>query len=213
MKKTFNVVMLPSKEQTYQVKEGDLFINYPPYDWGKLEYLKCERVTTMGHAWNGKGIQTYINNLYITSDDKIKEGDWYYDTNHNAIGKYDSSAQIGKKIVATTDKSIMHLSNNGRVGYPLPNIHESFIQDYIKAYNEGNPITEVELEVDEDLTYNGLAQYTVINNPLKIKTNSDNTVIVHQSKMYSEDDIYMAIDFGRSHSSMTDKQFIESLNK
>ena len=81
--------------------------------------------------------------LYITSDDEIKEGDWYYDTNHNAIGKYDSSAQIGKKIVATTDKSIMHLSNNGRVGYPLPNIPESFIQDYIKAYNEGNPIETI----------------------------------------------------------------------
>ena len=32
-------------------------------------------------------------------------------------------------------------------------------------------------------------------------------------KNYTEDDIYMALEFGRSHSSMTDKQFIESLNK
>ena len=32
-------------------------------------------------------------------------------------------------------------------------------------------------------------------------------------KKYTEDDIYMALEFGRSHSSMTDKQFIESLNK
>jgi len=33
------------------------------------------------------------------------------------------------------------------------------------------------------------------------------------AKKYTEDDIYMALEFGRSHSSMTDKQFIESLNK
>lgn len=32
-------------------------------------------------------------------------------------------------------------------------------------------------------------------------------------KKYTEDDIYMALEFGRGHSSMTDKQFIESLNK
>jgi hypothetical protein len=32
-------------------------------------------------------------------------------------------------------------------------------------------------------------------------------------KKYTEDNIYMALEFGRSHSSMTDKQFIESLNK
>jgi hypothetical protein len=33
------------------------------------------------------------------------------------------------------------------------------------------------------------------------------------NKKYTEEDIYMALEFGRSHSSMTDKQFIESLNK
>ena len=33
------------------------------------------------------------------------------------------------------------------------------------------------------------------------------------NKKYTKDDIYMALEFGRSHSSMTDKQFIESLNK
>lgn len=32
-------------------------------------------------------------------------------------------------------------------------------------------------------------------------------------KKYTEDDIYMAIEFGRSHSSMTDRDFINSLNQ
>lgn len=196
MKKTFNVVMLPSKEQTYQVKEGDLFINYPPYDWGKLEYLKCERVTTMGHAWNGKGIQTYINNLYITSDDEIKAGDWVltgFPKHTSQVGNGFSDAKNAnkdfecKKIVATTDKSIMHLSNNGRVGYPLPNIPESFI----KAFVESNgTIKEVELEM-EYISYKDLPDDGRLfdKDPITIKTNPDNTVIVYQSKMYSKDKV------------------------
>jgi len=32
-------------------------------------------------------------------------------------------------------------------------------------------------------------------------------------KRYTEEDIYKAIDFGRCHSSMTDRDFINSLNK
>ena len=32
-------------------------------------------------------------------------------------------------------------------------------------------------------------------------------------KKYTEEDIYKAIDFGRCHSSMTDRDFINSLNK
>jgi hypothetical protein len=36
---------------------------------------------------------------------------------------------------------------------------------------------------------------------------------VQAERMYTEDEIYRAIDFGRCHTSMTDKQFINSLNK
>jgi hypothetical protein len=197
MKKTCNVVMLPSKEQTYQVKEGDWFIDYPPYDWGKLEYLKCERVTSHGHAWNGTGIQTYINNLYITSDDEIKAGDWCYDAfdemdNKPKVYQATKVVQNNKeqleypiyKIVATTDTSIMHLSNNGRVGYPLPNIPESFI----KAFVESNgTIKKVELEMEQ--YFDECPDIKDVRSNIKIKTTPDNTVIVHQSKMYSKDEV------------------------
>ena len=75
--KRAKVIMLPAKNQINQVSEGDIFINDSrEYSWGKLEALKCKRVTSNGHAWNGNGIKTYINHLYIVDDSDIKEGDW-----------------------------------------------------------------------------------------------------------------------------------------
>lgn len=67
-----NIHLLPKSEQKYQVKEGGLFINDTrKHSWGKLEVLKCERITQHGHAWNGTGIRTDICHLYITSDEEI----------------------------------------------------------------------------------------------------------------------------------------------
>jgi hypothetical protein len=81
MKQPVKVVMLPALEQTYQVNQSNLFINYPKdYAWGRLELLMCQRVTSHGNAWNGKGIKTNINHLYITVSqdvEPIKEGDWF----------------------------------------------------------------------------------------------------------------------------------------
>ena len=63
--KPARVILLPAKSQTYQVVEGGLFINDSrEFSWGGLEALKCERVTSNGHAWNGDGIKTYIKHLW-----------------------------------------------------------------------------------------------------------------------------------------------------
>ncbi len=62
--RTFKVVMLPASRSQYQVEKDKLFINDSrEHSWGKLEALVCERVTTHGHAWNGTGIKTYINQI------------------------------------------------------------------------------------------------------------------------------------------------------
>ena len=146
--------------------------------------------------------------LYLISDDEIKEGDWVvcdYGNEKYVVGKIlrsappDAGAGPGwfvkynitneeqpwdeyalKKIVATTDNSI-------NVNYPIAEIPESFIQAYIKAYNEGSPITEVAVEMTTgELEANsvGLSLNGGGNRPF-IKTRSDNTVIIHQAKNYS----------------------------
>lgn len=75
---TMNVVLLPALIQSNQVEEGNFFINDSRVgELGKLEALKCERLTINGHAWNGDGMKTFISHLYFTTDERPNVGDYY----------------------------------------------------------------------------------------------------------------------------------------
>ena len=189
----FNVVMLPALKQEYQVKKGELFINDSrQHPWGKLHTLKCERITSHGHAWNGDGIHTYINHLYILSDEKIKEGDWFIltfgfekpeilqATKENIIAIKSNC----KKIIATTNSNLISESKLMRECYPysIHQIPQSFIEYFINEYNKGNVITKVLVEVDKDI--------------YKIKFNQNNEINIlteqKQETLYEtgQDDFY-----------------------
>lgn len=76
--------------------------------------------------------------LYFLSNEDIKEGDYVIDSMGELFGPYEKGDIIGKeakKIIATTD-----------IPLQLPQPSKSFIQAYIKAYNEGKPITKVLVE-------------------------------------------------------------------
>jgi hypothetical protein len=137
--------------------------------------------------------------LYIISDDEIKEGDWVYDTIEDVeegskiIEKAINDAYLNpkagyKKIVATTDKSL-YPKCDGKCATNeciclLPQIPESFIQAYIKAYNEGKAITEVDLELC--FTNGG---YSNTNEPpaLELMLTTDNyVVVVDKSVVYND---------------------------
>jgi len=114
--------------------------------------------------------------LYFLSNNEIKEGDWVYSNcKHTSLEKDNyrvfkctrigntgivfgeigdtlvSSDSINwcKKIIATTDRSLK-IDNWGKVsgvfddGLPQPS--QSFIEKYIKEYNNGTRITEVLVE-------------------------------------------------------------------
>ena len=85
-------------------------------------------------------------NLYIISDDEIKEGDWVVYKNKmiyqnsygeigSVIGDEDFIRKYCKKIIATTDESLN-----------LPQPSDSFIKKYVEGYNKGNVITDVLVE-------------------------------------------------------------------
>lgn len=152
--------------------------------------------------------------LYIISDDEIKEGDkgWLFEDGRiKSVCRFDCTNGLGgirptdKKIVATTDITL------GDIFHPdLPQLPESFIQAYIKAYNAGKPITEVDLEV--------VPGVCVGEPDFVIKTRPDNTVIVHQSKMYSRDEVNKllqdcAIHFGVLNPSKDDGRILNQINK
>lgn len=200
MKKTFKVVMLPTKEQANIFLEENITLTYYKYQ--------------QKHSLKGIAM-----NLYIISDDKIKEGDWYlnFETDYATEPKerwvlYNCVTKPNginpKKIVATTDTSLhttecvdgselMDEWQGEKIDLhtELPQLPESFIKAYIKAYNEDKPITEVDLEIincerHEECNgdFNNKCTQTVI------KTRPDNTVIVHQSKMYTRAQVIKFIE-------------------
>lgn len=118
--------------------------------------------------------------LYFTSDDEIKEGDWYYNESVNNIFRAElksHSTPPKNKIIASTDPNIT----------PDFLIPESFIKVYVDSYNSSNPITEVNLELSW-FNY-GVVDGGEDNYDLIVKTRPDNTVIVHSTKTYSRDEV------------------------
>ena len=133
-------------------------------------------------------IKEYFNfnqHLYITSDDKMKEGDFYYCLQSNKICKSNKQDIIVfkrtpevlvafKKIIATTDTSLN-----------LPQPSQQFIEEYIEEYNKDNVITNVLVKYEH---FDELGNY-IDNNyhfkgdiwKLKIKA-KDNTITIKKVK-------------------------------
>lgn len=210
MKKTFKVVMLPTE------KASSLF-----------SYNSDKHILFYEHGRELTTVTTHFE-LYIISDDEIKEGDWCIML--DSFGNVFSNVQqyLGKskghyinkgirKIIATTDKSLKLIKrvsvSDNIIDYPdeLPQLPEQFIQAYIKAYNEGKPIIEVDLEIEQTKLYikpEDIGQYESKPKQLQhphttnpddiwsIKTRPDNTVICHTSKMYSKDEMLKAYKAG-----------------
>jgi hypothetical protein len=183
------VIRLQAKEQKNIVEVGETFIHdTSKYNWGKLQTLKCGRITSHGHAWaiGETGISTYINHLYFTTDEEIKEGDWYLSFTTSTHGMHvpdlvlKSSTKLhsnkwNRKIVATTDKLkyIVPIFNSYKEE-PLPQPSQAFIEKYCK---EGG-IDEVMIEYNNiQKTINYHKDLWV--NDLQIKKDSHNTITIH----------------------------------
>ena len=96
-----------------------------------------------------KPINTIVQfwNLYIISDDEIKENNTHFYNPHSGqlhiSGNHTDYIAINKngckKIIATTDTSL-----------DLPQPSQQFIQKYIEGYNKDNVITDVLVEYQTD---------------------------------------------------------------
>jgi len=171
MRTTNKVVMLPSKEASHLYYNGN-----------KLDFFSLSELTKN----NKTNIQP--QHLYITSNEEIKVGDWFY---FNIDGIEDilqvesqfhlervKNHKENKKIIAITDKSL-----------GLPQIPESFIQAYIKSYNERKPITEVLVEYETPKAKGGSFAHLFP----QLKLRPDNTIIISQAKTYSREEVRLLI--------------------
>jgi len=139
-------------------------------------------------------------NLYIISsgnkeqDDKIKEGDYIYDSYKNSVYQATKVVihnmksldyeQYLRKIIATTDTSLFKLEeclvrgSDSSVKYILPQPSQQFIKKYIESYNKGEIITDVLVEYDycsNRRTKGDLSKCTKINP-------KDNTITIKKLK-------------------------------
>lgn len=126
--------------------------------------------------------------LYITFNEKIKEGDTVINNLDNLIGKcirQITQAEIDdeeySKIIASTDLSLK-----------LPQPSKEFIQSFIESYDKGEVITDVLVEVEYlQEMYEEIKYFT----QLKLK---DNIIIIKkkEDRMFTLDDMKKACACG-----------------
>lgn len=178
MKKKCKVVILATE------RTSDLYIWYD-----KLEFSKLDQKVNCQH-------------LYITSDDEIKEGDWVIETLNKVIFQVKNSTNdyrdsTFKKIISTTDKSI-----------DLPEIPQSFINQYIESYNKGNVITEVMVEYEQ--FFDICPEIDDVRANYKAKINPDNVINISTIKdSWNREEVIEIIKIINSHSKESVNKWIE----
>jgi len=149
MLKECNVVMLPTKEKT------EIYYHNP------TEVLIYQQDKTYTAP---EGSRDY-KHIYILSNDKIKEGDWYFNkdmrTTEYGVLRADSerlaelatNAPSCVKIIASTNNALKECQcrhqehkMSCKMQWPLPCPPETFIKEYVEKFNSFDVITKVSVE-------------------------------------------------------------------
>ena len=171
-----------------------------------------------------------IKHLYLTSDEEIKEGDWYI----NYANKLAQRTKLGdefmqnhktkdstRKVIATTDKFLgepqLPLSDAWRDWFKnrLPQIPESFIKAFVESNGTIKEVL-VEYELCEILVDIQIrermkgVETSKLPTAYKLKTRPDNTIIISQSKTYTRDEVEILCNSAYANG-MVAQQFIEDL--
>ena len=158
--------------------------------------------------------------LYFTSDEEIKEGDWYIFNNTDLrkalLSKPIYSSDKYRKVIATTDKSLglwEGLQEGDLVGkhfFTMPQIPQSFIEAYVKAEGKIDKVmVECDVKTYDDWFKNGGSPV-----PDKLKTREDNTVITSKVKedMYTRDEVHLLLNAMNTHAHNRSSNIIEFHN-
>lgn len=204
-----NIVMLPTNvSKRYNCTEGLIVkcvkswtpIGETPREIDKLSISK---------NWS-KGVLDYYEaqNLYIVSDEEIKEDDWVYNSISNELEKWSYKGWIEApdfeylgyyKIIATTDISLKikcdeckAWENRNDVSYTctcksLPQPSQQFIEKFIGEYNKGNQIEEIFVKYIQELSIDSGGQ--LIEEEVYLKINSDNTISIRSKINWSVEEV------------------------
>lgn len=156
-------------------------------------------------------IDSSINylNLYILSDEEIKEGDYIYENNLNLETSIyqiyrrsnrlcffrfrnvpiwlDKKQHTAKKIIATTDSNLWskeRVDSSTHLNAPLPQPSQAFVEKYITEYNKGNIIEDVLVEY-ECLMSHKLVEIDLSNTNKEVKDLSESRCVEDRLKISS----------------------------
>jgi len=172
MKKQVKAHMLPTDD------EGVVMTDVGAYNTDMIVISKLPD--------NLKGHERPHNHIYITSDEKIKEGDHilskysigalYIDGKLNTVkmlaeGKW-------RKIIATSDRSLkIKIPLENRTGLHVTKKLPNVSQDFIKAFVESNGKEDWEVEYQERQQFESSDDYTY-GCGIELKLDSNNCVII-----------------------------------
>ncbi len=145
--KRIKTILLPASNQT-TLEQNQLWTHE---NGNGISLRLWDNITSKvsKHELNGYCIPQH---LYFISDDDIKEGDWIL-WNHKIVQAIDTVYWDAKKIIATTNKSLV-LEGKGPSGdiawkHSLPQPSKSFLEVFTKEYNRDKQIKEVMVEYNE----------------------------------------------------------------
>lgn len=131
----------------------------------------------------------YIHHLYVLSDEKPKNNEWFYDTRDKHISNNNlASTFFSKKIIATTNPELTNDGLKSNTKCLMATLPKDFIDKYCIEYNKSNKIEEILVEF-EKCVYSGKnsigcskCNYNHNCDNKQLKINSDNTISIKMIK-------------------------------
>lgn len=193
MKKKFRIIMLPTENgviwkfdasKTLIVAQGTMVSDVPfkKYD---LFAVSDYGITEGDKVVHKDSILTVSKNrgLYLTVEE---------------LSHIDVRTDTCKKIVATTDKGLGLPDNYtlDQLNLQIPQINASYVRWYVeKANDSGVPVDFVDLEGEIRYGVNGNDPNEKRYEYFKLKTNEDNTVIIHHIKPLTNEEMYLNMQY------------------
>ena len=210
MKQLNQVHLIPTDKKPYSLES-----------WGKWMF------DTTDGEYSDREPKCIGQHLYFTSNEEIKEGDWCIDNYRNKLlqanstildqlnnGGFERDKGIERmfaKIIATTNPELWYkeLPDISFRAHPntfnkvrdVAQIPLSFIDAYIKAYNEGKPIAKVSLKT-KTLVYKSFPDVEIVD----LTNNGEVIVATTEEKLYTREEviqILIASSFKRNLNGLT----------
>lgn len=201
-KTNIKVYALPTEKA---IDGGILQSTHQPKEWRNYNPpLHGNKIKQVGFENSTKEWQPY--HLYATTSETPKVGDWILCAGADGDGPITILKYTGKelgiaKVVATTDKDLLAKYGNdgeiyGKMKEGLPQLSPEFQQAWVREANNGTPIVDAMMEMEDYLTEELALKGSFTNYRPKFNPQGFVTILPVKEKMYTREEIVSAYKQG-----------------